>query len=200
MIHATGRDAPRQLPCGGRDRPTVRTGLPGEPEAVPGILPNLSDDQVWVSAKPQDAGGAGGHSVRQDALLVDQEYPAVAECVRDARGLIQEALAGLPGFDVDIAVLLTSELVTNVIQHTDSAQVLVRAEMESGRVRVTVRDQGSGPPRASMHPKEPSRDRLDGRGLYLVSELAYRWGAEQGPGPGVAVWFELARDDGGSDV
>lgn len=89
----------------------------------------------------------------------------------------------------EAALLLTSELVTNVVVHTDSAGVDVRAHCDGARLRVSVDDatttllnpvRGGGP--------EPPAG--SGRGLWLVEALAARWGCEALP-DGKRVWFEV---------
>jgi anti-sigma regulatory factor (Ser/Thr protein kinase) len=89
----------------------------------------------------------------------------------------------------EAALLLTSELVTNVVVHTDSVGVDVRAHCDGARLRVCVDD-------ATMTPLKPvRRDGPEppagrGRGLWLVEALAARWGCEALP-DGKRVWFEV---------
>lgn len=86
----------------------------------------------------------------------------------------------------DAVVLLTSELVTNVLLHTaDGGQLLV--QREGGGVRVTVID---------MSPVLPAQRRYSstattGRGCRLMNDLADEWGAEP-QGSGKAVWFVIS--------
>jgi hypothetical protein len=55
-------------------------------------------------------------------------------------------------------------------------------------VRVEVDDPGSGfEPRAP----EPDPTKASGWGLYLVDELADRWGVGPGSRGGTRIWFEL---------
>nr|WP_308461220.1 ATP-binding protein [Streptomyces sp. Ru73] len=75
----------------------------------------------------------------------------------------------------DDALLLTSELVTNVVIHARGTRFLCGFGLVAdGRLRIEVHDQGSvrgGPIRRSAGP-----DCESGRGLYLVQELAADWG------------------------
>ncbi|MER5882935.1 ATP-binding protein [Streptomyces sp. NPDC001941] len=89
-----------------------------------------------------------------------------------------------------VAELLTSELVTNALVHTDSGAV-VTATVVPARLRVEVRDFVAALPR----PYVPiADDGTHGRGLVLVQALADSWGV-RAQGMGKVVWFEL---EGGS--
>jgi anti-sigma regulatory factor (Ser/Thr protein kinase) len=87
--------------------------------------------------------------------------------------------------------LLVSEVVTNAVRHAgmdpDDTILLEIADGAGGSVRVEVSDSGSG-----FIPKQrdPDLERPGGWGLYLVEELADRWGVETGGR--TLVWFELA--------
>jgi anti-sigma regulatory factor (Ser/Thr protein kinase) len=107
--------------------------------------------------------------------------------VARARRVVARALTGwgLDGEEVEVAVLLTSELVTNAIRH-GTAPVRVRAEVGRRRLRIAVED-GS---RGTVTPHEAASTDLDGRGLHLVDTLADRWGCRPAYG-GKRVWFEL---------
>lgn len=85
----------------------------------------------------------------------------------------------------DVAVLLTSELVTNAILHTTGASRLtIRASQQ--RVLVEVHDRSHDPPRPFDGPPES----LSGLGLYIVRTLASRYGTVEHD-DGKIVWFEL---------
>ncbi|MFI6079618.1 ATP-binding protein [Streptomyces sp. NPDC051217] len=86
----------------------------------------------------------------------------------------------------EVAELLTSELVTNALVHTDHGAV-VKAIVADSRLRVEVRDFVDAPPT----PNEPDvDDGTHGRGLILVDGLADAWGVRS-QGLGKMVWFEL---------
>ncbi|MER5992980.1 MULTISPECIES: ATP-binding protein [Streptomyces] len=87
-----------------------------------------------------------------------------------------------------IAELLTSELVTNALVHTDREAVLT-ATVGPGGLRVEVRDFAAREPR----PRVPAADGTNGRGLVLVESLADEWGV-RAHGVGKAVWFALDAD------
>jgi anti-sigma regulatory factor (Ser/Thr protein kinase) len=104
--------------------------------------------------------------------------------------------AGMARDAVDTAALLTSELVTNAMLHTSSggSQGAVTVAVIDGPdgLMVEVIDDGSpytGP--------EVQGDRYasQGHGLFLVEQLASRWGYLR-DAAGTTVWFELDRGDG----
>lgn len=89
------------------------------------------------------------------------------------------------------ARLLVSELVTNSIRHAHtpaSASVDLLATVFADRVRVEVGDHGPG---FDPGPPEPDRESPSGWGLYLVDQLADRWGVTRTDG--TRVWFEMDR-------
>lgn len=105
-----------------------------------------------------------------------------------ARQHVSEACEGLSSDVVDVAVLLTSELVGNAVQHGRGAIVLI-VERNDHRLRVEVQDDGPGAPAVA------SRGPLahDGRGLMLVEALATEWGIyPKASEAGTRVWFGLA--------
>ncbi|MGW0818398.1 ATP-binding protein [Streptomyces viridiviolaceus] len=108
---------------------------------------------------------------------------AVPEARRALRELLRQW--GRPGRS-EIAELLTSELVTNALVHTDDDAVLT-ATVGPRALRVEVRDFVGRLPR----PRAPEPgESTDGRGLVLVESLADAWGV-QAHGVGKSVWFEL---------
>lgn len=82
--------------------------------------------------------------------------------------------------------LLTSELVTNVIEHTH-ATCAVGVQWTGTRVRVEVTD----PDPALPQVVEPTAENESGRGLTLVAALSAEWGVSSNP-PGKTVWCELS--------
>jgi anti-sigma regulatory factor (Ser/Thr protein kinase) len=85
--------------------------------------------------------------------------------------------------------LLVSELVTNAVRHTRARDITMLLEAHTSVVRVEVEDAGTGfTPRTA----QPDPERPDGRGLYLVDELASRWGVRRA-GVRNRVWFEIDR-------
>ncbi|MET9291453.1 ATP-binding protein [Streptomyces sp. NPDC003077] len=111
------------------------------------------------------------------------DLTAVAEIRSELRNLLRSW--GDSGRS-DIAELLTSELVTNALVHTNGGAIVTAKVTD--RLRVEVRDFVSRRPK--MRP--PSSDGTSGRGLMLVHSLADAWGVRS-HGVGKCVWFELGR-------
>ena len=92
--------------------------------------------------------------------------------------------------DLDVALLLTSELVTNAVRHEagQRARAVVLAVASSrGRLRVDVHDTSCSLPAVADVPA----DAETGRGLLLVEMLSDEWGFYRTPA-GKAVYFTLA--------
>lgn len=99
---------------------------------------------------------------------------------------------------VDAGVLMVSEMVTNVLVHTDGdALLVVEATGEPGErlLRVEVADASDELP----HKRRPGEMASSGRGLVLMEMLADTWGVDP-RGDGKCIWFELyeAGASGGS--
>ncbi|MBX3284450.1 MAG: ATP-binding protein [Actinobacteria bacterium] len=118
----------------------------------------------------------------------DITLPPVPESVAEARRWTTGAVASVAGDGTaEVAALLVSELVSNVVLHarTPCDLSVVRRD---GSVRVAVRDGSERMPRA-VAPAEPTA--MSGRGMLIVAELADAHGVEAHPGGGKSVWFEL---------
>jgi anti-sigma regulatory factor (Ser/Thr protein kinase) len=87
--------------------------------------------------------------------------------------------------------LLVSELVTNSVRHSSvQATDIVRMSVAvtDTTLRVEVADPGEG---FEPQPRDADRTRPGGWGLYLVDQLADRWGVARGQL--TRVWFEMDR-------
>ena len=117
-----------------------------------------------------------------------RKFPGCLDQVGRARGFVTQVLGECPR--LDDAVLLTSELCTNALQHSasgDGGSFEVSVYYGTGSVRIEVRDDGSGRVPA---PRVFDEDSEDGRGLEIVACLADRWG-QRGDEFGRCVYFEL---------
>ena len=84
---------------------------------------------------------------------------------------------------LDVAALLTSELVTNVVRHVGAPMTLRRLMLA---LRIEVDDRSPESP-AVRQVRPPSEH---GRGVFLVDAMASDWGSER-TAVGKTVWFEL---------
>lgn len=88
--------------------------------------------------------------------------------------------------------LLVSELVTNSLLHAglaDEDRIELAVRVNDRRVRVEVADPGGA---FALSPdREDEDDGIGGWGLYLVEQLADRWGLDRGGA--TRMWFELDR-------
>ncbi|MFI1419911.1 SpoIIE family protein phosphatase [Streptomyces sp. NPDC020731] len=130
--------------------------------------------------------------VRRTMLTVAQAEP---ERVSVARQQLRELLHDWSSPDqVDSAVLLLSEVLTNVLVHTDTDALLL-AEVIDGRdgrrMRIEVTDAGDDLP----HLRRPGELASSGRGLVLIELLAHTWGVAP-RGTGKSIWFELYETEG----
>lgn len=122
--------------------------------------------------------------------------PAAPASVAAARTSVREMLAarGISGDAEDIAVMVTSELVTNALAHSGSERIVCRLHIAADRIRVEVEDQNRG---ASLpEPRQAAPDDQGGRGLFLVEALSADWGVALTPRrSGRTVWAELTTPD-----
>jgi anti-sigma regulatory factor (Ser/Thr protein kinase) len=118
--------------------------------------------------------------------------------IRAARRFVQSQLDAR-AIDSEVAVLLTSELVTNVVRHARThltlavrTEPVVRVEVHDGVAATRAFRAILAEPPTSVPATSPG-----GRGLGLVSALATRFGLDDNPGEwhGKVVWFELDPPD-----
>ena len=122
--------------------------------------------------------------------MVEMRLSPSAEAPVAARRSLERVTGGLDSHAVETLRLLVSELVTNSVRHAglESSQWIdLRVEPTPEAVRVSVTDPGRGFDR----PSAPRAGDASGWGLYLVEQMADRWGVSQ---DGVtSVWFEIDR-------
>ena len=104
-----------------------------------------------------------------------------------ARSFVRSCVTDLDDDSRDVALLLTSELVTNAILHARTP-VHLGVVVDDDRACVCVGDRAQRTP--ELVPLSRSVDRPGGRGLALVAALAESWGAATYAG-GKTVWFVL---------
>ncbi|CCK26538.1 regulatory protein [Streptomyces davaonensis JCM 4913] len=141
------------------------------------------------SADTEDTADGGAEAASTCGLrrrLGRADLRAVPAARKELRELLHDW--GRPGRS-EIAELLTSELVTNALVHTDRDAVLTATVGPRG-LRVEVRDFVARRPRLRVPTAD---DGTHGRGLVLVQSLADAWGVRP-HGVGKAVWFELGAE------
>jgi anti-sigma regulatory factor (Ser/Thr protein kinase) len=113
----------------------------------------------------------------------------------EARSQVSELIwAWQPPVDGDVAVLLTSDLVTNAIRHAAGGTITLAVRCGHGQLRVDVDGAtGTGPAQA-----DTPVDMEIGPGLILVATLSDEWGYYRTPA-GQAVYFALAFQPGPAD-
>lgn len=125
-----------------------------------------------------------------DATSNHLSLDPVPASVGVARSFLAGSLEDYADDDRDVALLLTSELVTNAILHARTT-VDLGVLRDGERLLVCVADRmGDGP---ELMPRDQSDTRPGGRGLALVAHLADTWGTETYTG-GKTVWFVLQGD------
>ena len=108
-----------------------------------------------------------------------------------ARAFVARRLDGLPADLCDDALLLTSELVSNVVRH---GEVPARLELtvSGGELRIVVHDSSSVLPPLAHENARVDTTAASGRGLIIVTAIARAWGVSTEPGVvGKGVWVEL---------
>lgn len=123
-------------------------------------------------------------------LGLTRQLPASAEAPAEARHALQRLAGAVHPDRLDDLRLMVTELVTNSFRHAPvEAGGLIELRLDVGpdALRVEVRDGGWGftPPTAPELPDE------GGLGLFLVDQMADRWGIRQDPS--TCVWFEMEK-------
>ncbi|WP_043255281.1 ATP-binding SpoIIE family protein phosphatase [Streptomyces sp. Tu6071] len=128
---------------------------------------------------------------RRAILSVAQAEP---ERVAGARRQLRDLLHDWPEREqVDSAVLMCSEMLTNVLVHTEGDALLIASVTGppgARRMRVEVMDEDDTLP----HRRDPGELASSGRGLVLMELLADDWGVSP-RGEGKSIWFELREEE-----
>ena len=121
-------------------------------------------------------------------LLPTTVLPAGLQAARAARARISLLAARWPTETLDVARLLTTELVTNAVLHGEGdVRLTVRGADHAVRVEVT----DGNPDMRPMAGGSESRPRHEGgHGLKIVAAIADDWGTSRND-TGKTVWFTL---------
>jgi len=190
-IGATGPSARSQLGCScttssgspARDPMKALTGQAREdaqrPNSGSRVTHSKGDQMRQGTPLNADAGAAAPH-----VWVLPSEPASAGVLRRELRAL----LLSLPPAQVDDLVLAASEVVANAVLHGEGP-VTVWVWPGGHGLTVEVTDSGGGTPqlRKAIHRQEGG-----GRGLFIVDEIANRWGViPSDPGPGKTLWFEI---------
>ncbi|GGV80691.1 magnesium or manganese-dependent protein phosphatase [Streptomyces gelaticus] len=152
-----------------------------------GPLADRREDDIALLLLRCDGGTGRRPAPRRIALTIAQAEPQrIAAARQQLRDLLHD---WADPEQVDAAVLMISEMATNVLVHTDGdALMLAQATGEHGgrRLRVEVSDGSDELP----HKRRPGEMASSGRGLVLMEMLADAWGVDP-RGAGKSIWFEL---------
>lgn len=119
----------------------------------------------------------------------DVALPSAPEAAARARRYLERVGRDWPGDLLDLALLLTSEVVTNAVRY-GRGRVTLTIHATAGRVRIEVGDENPAPVERLHH--ESPQVAEGGRGLHILDALATRWGSTaRSEPPGKLVWFEL---------
>ncbi len=134
------------------------------------------------------------------AVLGSLTIPGSPGLVREARAFVARTLSSSRlGVDADAATLLTSEIVTNAIQHSrsgiDGGTVTVVVIQVPHGILIEVIDDGS----VDTPIVKGDLYAAEGHGLYLVQHLAAQWGYLRDPAS-TTVWFQLPSTGGHHQV
>ncbi len=134
------------------------------------------------------AGGPWQRGAIVEQGHVECRLPVHATVVALARQLARSVSRAWPDKDAGDSVLLVlSELLGNAVKAAVGTSVWLRLSWTPRRVRIEVADDSSAVP----VPRQAALTDEGGRGLWLVSQLAVRWGSHP-VGQGKCVWAEVA--------
>ena len=145
------------------------------------------DDIALILLRRDPDGPTCAVPIRRTVLTVPQSDPGRIRAAReDTRALLHDWASD---DQIESAVLLVSEMLTNVLVHTDEDAILlahVTGPPGARRLHIEVADRSDDMP----HRRFPGELASGGRGLILLDELADAWGVDP-RGDGKSLWFEL---------
>ncbi|WP_232792332.1 ATP-binding SpoIIE family protein phosphatase [Actinacidiphila yeochonensis] len=161
-----------------------------EPDLRRDYRPRNEDDIALLLVRRDGGAGRANRRERRLVLTIAQDR---AEALSGARTELRALLHDWARPDqVDTAVLLASELLGNVLVHTDQTatfNALVSGDAGRRTLRVEVTDRGDELP----HQRAPGEMASSGRGLVLLDLLSDQWGVRP-EAEGKTVWYALHED------
>jgi anti-sigma regulatory factor (Ser/Thr protein kinase) len=160
---------------------------PGSPSRSLEDLCKAALDSVYADQERDDIAVLMARLSRVPADMREVwKLPSKATSVGRARELIRDPMKRWSLDDlVPVTELLVSELVTNALRYAKGGPIGLRLVREAGVVCCEVHDSSPALPRML----QAGRDDENGRGLQVVSQLAYRWGARR-TSEGKVVWCQ----------
>jgi anti-sigma regulatory factor (Ser/Thr protein kinase) len=136
-----------------------------------------------------ESGPCGCMPITDSAALY--RLPNHLDASRQGRAFVMGHLrqAGIADPDVEAATVLASELVSNALRYA-APPLCLQVAVDEHRIRLEVHDSSADPPEM----RRPSYNATSGRGLWLVDNIASRWG-HRPLSPGKVVWAELSHTD-----
>ncbi|WP_426507186.1 ATP-binding protein [Dactylosporangium sp. McL0621] len=181
--------------------------LAAAPPSLASALDRMAVARLMRMYPTADAALAGA-AATEATERVRATLPPMLDATAAARHLVGRACTRW-GFDRlrDIAELVVTELVSNVLRHAGTDMEVTVAH-DRRLLHVSVRDRGQGVPRLGGRPSRPAPrlgrtgrengrpdpdegPREDGRGLLVVSALTRAWGCIPVP-DGKVVWATVA--------
>ncbi|WP_407564631.1 SpoIIE family protein phosphatase [Streptomyces sp. 184] len=145
---------------------------------------HIEDDMALVMLRR-----TAGDTAQPGGRLRQFIPPSDPDALSAARHMIRSAVRSWgAGERADEIELVSDELITNALLHTDGPAVVTIRPLSTPerRLRVEVEDRSSALP----HRREPGEAGVSGRGLLLVDQLADVWGVEP-RGNEKCVWAEF---------
>jgi anti-sigma regulatory factor (Ser/Thr protein kinase) len=109
----------------------------------------------------------------------------IVDSLRISREAVRRTLTSVAPECIELAAILTDEVVANAIKHGEPPIVLA-LEGDDDQIEVTVTDAGTQLP--VLRTPEPAAQ--SGRGMRIVDVLSDEWGVEELP-RGKRIWFRL---------
>jgi signal transduction histidine kinase len=127
------------------------------------------------------------HDRSASAFVFSMDAEPLLTLPRIARAFVRECTTMLDATANEVVLLLTSEVVSNSIQHARTSRVQVSLERIGSSLRVAVVDEDPVLPVL----RERDDTRIGGLGLQMVAKMAEAWGVDVDGDAGKRVWFDV---------